>query len=128
MIQINLPPPISTNNLYANVRGKGRVKSQRYNTWEWHATAALQPQKPLPKPNGPVRILYLVGEVGVSPIIDGDNCLKCLTDTLVKHGVIPDDNRATVRAIGMEWIKGKEGVTACISEVPVSIPFEGVIS
>ena len=121
MITINLPRPISTNKLFKNKR-EGRACTEEYNTWKWHAKAMLQKQKPLPKPNGPVCITFAVGEVGISSRMDGDNCLKCLQDALVDAGVIPDDNRKTVRGVGMHWVEGKEGVTAYISAA--SAPFE----
>lgn len=110
-MKIEFPRPISTNSLYANVRGKGRVKSKDYNTWIWHVTAKLQKQKPLPKFTEPVRITLAVGTVGVSPNMDGDNCVKAVFDQLVAHGVIPDDNRKWVRGHGVEWVEGKEGMT-----------------
>lgn len=112
---LELPRPISLNNMFANVKGRGRVKTKRYNTWTHHAAAMLGDQKPLPRANGPVRILLAVGEVGVSPLLDGDNCLKPILDALVNAGVIPDDNRKVVRGVGMEWVPGKDGVTAHIT-------------
>lgn len=109
-IKIDLPKPISTNRLFKNKR-QGRSCTEEYNAWKWHAKAMLMEQRP-PKAQGPVRILYAVGENGLRFDMDGDNCLKCLTDALVDHGVIPDDKREHVRGVGMEWVKGKEGVTA----------------
>lgn len=114
MHKIDLPRPISVNNLHANVEGKGRISSERYNTWKWQALAMLQKQKPLPQFTEPVRILYAVGEVGVSANFDLGNAEKALTDALVEHGVIPDDRRKYVRGISLEWIESKDGVTAYI--------------
>ena len=114
MIKIDLPKPISTNRLFKNKRS-GRACTEAYNTWRWHASAMLQDQKPLPKPNGPVRIMFAVGEVGLRADMDGDNCLKCLLDALVDGGVLSDDNRKIVRGVGMEWVEGKEGATAHIT-------------
>lgn len=112
---LELPRPISLNNMFANVKGRGRVKTKRYNTWTHHAAAMLNDQKPLPRANGPVRIVFAVGEVGVSAAMDGDNTLKGCIDALVEAGVLPDDNRKTVRGVGMEWVPGKDGVTAHIT-------------
>lgn len=113
-ITVNLPKPISTNRLFKNKRS-GRVCTEEYNTWKWHAKAMLQKQKPFPKIEGPVRILFAVGEVGLRSTMDWDNCIKCLQDALVDAGIIPDDNRSVVRSGGVEWVEGKEGVTAYIS-------------
>lgn len=123
MISIDLPKPLSTNNLYANVRGKGRVKSKAYCTWQWHAKAAIQSQKPFARPNGPVRLLFAVGELGLRKDMDGDNCLKCLIDALVDAQIIPDDKREHVRSVGMEWVPGKEGATAYIAPAEALSPF-----
>lgn len=119
MITLNLPKPISTNRLFKNKR-RGRACTEAYNTWKWHARAMLQDQKPIAKPNGPVRISFAVGEVGLRADMDGDNCLKCLIDALVDAQVIPDDNRSILRGVGMEWVEGKEGATAYITSAEVA--------
>ncbi len=122
MISIDLPKPISTNRLFKN-KARGRACTEAYNTWKWHALAAIQGQKPIAKPNGPVRLLFAVGEVGLRSDMDGDNCLKCLIDALVDAQIIPDDNRQTVRGVGMEWVPGKEGATAYIAAAESLSPF-----
>lgn len=114
MIIVHLPTPISTNALFANVRGRGRVKTARYCAWQKKATAMIWEQQPLPRFDGPVEIMFLIGEVGTRSSMDGDNCLKCLLDALVYGGVLADDNRKIVRAVGMQWVKGKSGTTASI--------------
>lgn len=119
MIQIELPKPISTNRLFKN-KAKGRACTEAYYTWKWHALAMIQAQKPIQKPNGPVRILYAVGETGLRSNMDGDNCLKCLTDALVDNDILPDDDRSVIRGVGMEWVEGKEGVTAYIAPADAS--------
>lgn len=128
LIKIDLPKPLSTNRLFKN-KAKGRACTEAYNAWKWHALAAIQAQKPIAKPTGPVRIFYEVGEVGVSAKMDGDNCFKCLTDALVDNGILPDDSREFIRSVGMEWVLGKEGVTAHISPADlVEIPIRGIIT
>lgn len=111
---IRLPRPISTNNLFANVRGKGRVRSERYNQWKWHAVAMLAEQKPLPRHTGPVAIRFEIGEEGVSHAMDADNCLKAYLDCLTDAGVIEGDSRKHVRRIFVEWVPGREG---CLCDV-----------
>ena len=55
-----LPPPISTNGLFANVAGRGRVVTKEYKTWKAAAANTLLTQKPLPAFVGPVTVT-LVG-------------------------------------------------------------------
>lgn len=113
MITIDLPKPLSTNRLFKNKR-RGRACTEAYNTWKWHAKAMIQGQKPLPKIDYPVRLLFTVGEIGLRANMDGDNCIKCLQDALVDNGILDDDNRKIVRGVGMEWIEGREGASAHI--------------
>lgn len=129
MIKINLPKPISTNRLYKNKRA-GRACTEEYNTWKWHAKAMIQDQKPIQKPNGPVRVLYAVGEVGLRKDMDWDNCVKCLQDALVDNGILADDNRNIIRSGGVEWVEGKEGATAYIMPADHTglVEFRGPIS
>lgn len=129
MLLLHLPKPISTNRLFINKRA-GRACTNEYNTWKWHARALLQQQKPFAKPNGPVRILFAVGEIGLRKDMDGDNCLKCLLDALVENDVLTDDKRTHVRGVGMEWVEGKEGATAHINsaDLPAFIEVEGQVA
>lgn len=115
MIEINLPKPLSTNSLFKNKRA-GRACTAAYNTWKWHARAMIADQCPS-RPNGPVRLKFIVGELGLRDSMGGDNCIKCLQDALVDNGIIQDDNRTIVRAIGMEWLPGMEGAKAIIEPI-----------
>lgn len=108
---IKLPRPISVNSIYANVTGKGRVKSAKYNTWMRHVDALMWEQR-CPRYIGPVRLHFRVGEVGASPKMDGDNTLKAYIDALVKYDIIEEDNRKIVRAISMEWVPELDGAEA----------------
>lgn len=110
MTTINLPRPISVNNLFANVRGKGRVSSGRYQTWKWQAAAMLQDQKPLQKHTGAVNLFIRVGEIGTNARLDLDNCAKAVIDCLVSHGIIEGDSRRFVREINLAWVMHLDGV------------------
>ena len=112
--EIRLPRPISVNNLYANVAGRGRVNSGTYNAWKWQAKALISEQKPLPSFPGPVSVSLAIGEQGVGRI-DTDNCGKAYLDALVDAGVITDDNRRIVRRLAVEWRPG-EGCLATVEE------------
>ena len=113
-MKVELPKPISANRLFKN-KARGRGRTEAYNTWRWQAKAMIQDQKPICKPNGPVRVFFAIGEKGLRKDSDGDNLLKCLLDALVENGILTDDNRQFVRGVGMEWVEGKEGATAHIT-------------
>lgn len=87
MIELNLPTSPSTNNLFATVAGRRRVKSQRYRTWL--NAAGWDVKEAAPEP--------IRGEVDVSITFDRadrkdiDNGVKAILDLLVEHGLIDDD-------------------------------------
>ena len=84
-----LPLPPSANRLFANVPGKGRVKTRAYKNWRKAAILTIFAQ---------VRAdLRIGGPVGLSICVptgmrgDLDNRLKCLIDALVAANRIDDD-------------------------------------
>lgn len=85
-----IPVPPSTNALYTNVPGKGRVKTARYKTWiteaGWAAKVSAGPGN-LPSFRGAVAVAI---EVPRSSRIDLDN-IKAVPDLLVSLGIIADD-------------------------------------
>lgn len=96
ILDLPSPPPLSA--LYRNARGPGRVKTRRYEDWQleagWELVAQLDP------PDDPDRIVghYVLTIAMQRPDKrrrDLDNCIKALSDLLVKHGVIEDDSFAT---------------------------------
>jgi Holliday junction resolvase RusA-like endonuclease len=100
-----LPP--STNNLYFNIAGKGRVKTRQYNDWITQCGLLLKNQI-----TG-----RLMGRVDITikledrhPQRDCDNAAKPICDLLVKMGAIHDDRSKFVRSVKTEWapIKGVE--------------------
>lgn len=86
-LSLTLPP--STNALYANVRGKGRVKTKRYREWIEAAGWELASQRPGRVP-GWYRLTVLIP---AKASLDADN-LKALSDLLKRHNVIDDDGLA----------------------------------
>lgn len=114
-----LPPPISTNGLFANVAGRGRVVTADYKAWKRKAADSLMVQKPLPHFVGPVTITLFVGEVGVGDM-DSDNTAKAYLDALVKAKIIRDDKRSVVRSSRAVWVPGIRG---CLAEIlPAKAP------
>ena len=86
MITLTLPRPPSVNALFRNIRGKGRVKTERYRTWLRAAMNEILAQKPQGI-EGP----YVV-EIRVDKgRADLDNLAKGPLDLLVKCGVTEDD-------------------------------------
>lgn len=104
MTTINLKAiPPSTNHLYANVPGKGRVKSDRYRTWCQASGWDLKLQRP-GRIEGEVELI--IDMERTSSLSDISNRIKALEDLLVEHGVIEDDRHVVKVTIGWAPIKG----------------------
>lgn len=84
---LTLPVAPSTNHLFFNVPGRGRIKSTEYNRWFCDAGVMLKAQNPEHVP-GAVEITIRIPEKTRG---DLDNRIKGPLDLLVKHGVIDDD-------------------------------------
>lgn len=93
-----LPP--STNNLYWNVKGTGRVRTRQYNDWITQCGLLLKTQV-TGRLTGRVDILIKAEDK--HPRRDCDNLGKPLCDLLVKVGAIQDDNSKFVRSVKTEW-------------------------
>lgn len=97
-LAFTLPLPPSTNNLYVNVRGQGRVPSKQYTAWQ--KAAAMQVPKDchlLPS----TFAVELAIEAGRDWNWRGDiaNREKAVIDLLVKRGVLLDDNSKYLREL-----------------------------
>lgn len=116
-VVIQLPFPVSTNALYTNVRGRGRVKTARHNTWRRAAGWDLEQQKP-PTVEGPVALDIEYGRPrnrdGSKSKVKRDlsNLIKCVEDLLVAHGVIEDDS--LVHDLHVSWADDVEGARVSI--------------
>ena len=95
MIALTLPLPPSVNELYFNMKGKGRVKTRAYRSYMRSAGWVLMGQRP-GSIEGPVQIKI---SLPASNRKDPDNCAKALLDLLVAHRVIADDNPKIVREV-----------------------------
>ena len=99
MIVLDLPMPPSTNGLYRNVPGRGRVKTQRLNTWLRAAGHDINRQP----------CQRIIGDYSLGIYInppdrrrrDIDNHIKAISDLLVEHRLVDDDSLA--RSIRAEW-------------------------
>lgn len=95
-----IPPPPSVNSLYRNVPGKGRVKTERYKTWQRAALNELVAQRARHFDQPCIVNLSLPeNQRG-----DIDNRLKPVLDLLKAAGVLTDDSKAYVRAVSAAWV------------------------
>jgi Holliday junction resolvase RusA-like endonuclease len=92
-LKLILPLPPSVNALFANVRGKGRVRTTAYLRWANHAQSSLWMQKPaggFPLFDGPFNVQITVPLKARS---DVDNLIKPIPDFLKTPGGIVRDDR-----------------------------------
>lgn len=92
--------PPSTNNLYANVQGRGRVKTTKYRDWLMAAGLLLRRQG-IQRMTGRVDVVISLEDR--HPTRDCDNTIKPVGDLLVAVGVLQDDRAKWVRSIKAEW-------------------------
>jgi Holliday junction resolvase RusA-like endonuclease len=109
---LSLPFPPSTNNLFVNVPGRGRVTSPRYATWKTDAALRLLVQRPH-RVSGPFEI-----EIAISRPDrrrrDLDGLAKPILDALVQNGVVDDDHLC--QRLTMEWAPTGEGVLVVLTK------------
>lgn len=87
-VTLEIPCPPSVNEMFRNVRGKGRVKTRAYVDWLGYAGWELRRQRPASVPG---RVLILLSVERGSATADIDNRVKAIFDLLVTHGAIEDD-------------------------------------
>ena len=97
-IYLTEPPP-SVNRMFANVPGKGRVKTRAYSAWRKTAMAEVMIQRPQ-KFLGRVDVTLRLPETVRG---DGDNRLKATLDLIKIMRVIEDDSRLFVRKSSVEF-------------------------
>lgn len=89
MFHVELPTPISANALFANVPGRGRVKTKAYENWQNVAAqmivATVRADRRI---GGAVSVLI---ELPTACRLDIDNAVKPILDALVRSQRIDDD-------------------------------------
>jgi crossover junction endodeoxyribonuclease RusA len=88
---LKIPPPPSVNALFANVAGKGRVRSGRYRQWATSAGWMLQSQRALWPTIAAGQPYSVALRLPVDYRSDIDNAAKGPIDLLVSLGIVPDD-------------------------------------
>ena len=104
-ITFTMPVPPSVNQMFRNVRGKGRVKTGHYEQWRGHARTSLRLQNIQPISG---RVLVLFGVERQSEIADIDNRIKAMLDAIVAAKIIGDDNQVT--AFAAAWLPPANGL------------------
>ena len=98
MVSVVLPIPPSTNNLYWNVRGKGRVKTDEYRSWIHVAGPMLQGLLVPPRPVS-IRLTVHAGTGWRDGVNDLTNVVKPVEDLLVSNGYLENDDCRYVREV-----------------------------
>ena len=113
-VQVLLPYPPTANNLFLNMRGRGRVKSPQYRTWIGLATVKAYQQK-IQKTPGKVRVSYLVARPDKRRR-DISNLVKPIEDLLVSVGAIDDDSKIQSFEIAWDETGSFSGVLVKVTE------------
>jgi Holliday junction resolvase RusA-like endonuclease len=116
--EIYLPFPPSVNGMYANVPGKGRVKSERLRSWEQIAGYDINRQKPK-RIKGPVELSIYLQEPDTARKKDCSNFIKAVEDLLVSRKIIEADDSKIVRKVSACWSPDTRGCRVSIRPAPV---------
>jgi Holliday junction resolvase RusA-like endonuclease len=100
-LDLTLPP--SVNRCFANVAGKGRVRTSIYRRWQKAALAEIQAHARGITVRGTFRISIAASDQGLSRERDADNLAKAIADVLTKAGIIADDCHRHMRSIALAW-------------------------
>ncbi|HEU5019659.1 MAG TPA: RusA family crossover junction endodeoxyribonuclease [Pseudolabrys sp.] len=100
-----MPIPPSVNQMFRNVRGKGRVKTGHYEAWSAAAATSMRLQQVQPV-TGPVLVIFGVERHSLAA--DIDNRIKAMLDAIVKAKIIRDDSDVT--AFAAAWLPSANGL------------------
>lgn len=90
--------PPSTNSLFANVAGRGRVRTKRYKEWAAAAGWDCNGKGSIP---GPFSIAIIISRKHRRSNADLDNRIKALLDLIVDHKIVEDDKLC--ERLQIEW-------------------------
>ena len=100
IILTGLALPPSVNQLFANVAGKGRVRTERYRAWAQVAGWQIKAQRPQ-RLRGPVDITLTFEQRRTRA--DIDNLAKAPIDLLVSLALIEADDAHILRRLVLQW-------------------------
>lgn len=107
-VAFTMPLPPSTNKLFRNVPGRGRVKTAEYLDFTQIGVVAIRNQR-VPAVPGRVVVVYGFERLGRNAFdADVTNRVKAIEDTIVKAGVIEDDS--LVVATALSWLPRANGL------------------
>lgn len=112
-ISFTMPMPPSVNQLFKNLPGKGRVKTDQYFDWRAFAVTAIRRQG-VGGMTGRVIIIFGVERLSLSA--DVDNRIKAMLDAMVEAKVLEDDRFVTAFAVA--WLPSANGL-AHVQVLPV---------
>jgi Holliday junction resolvase RusA-like endonuclease len=109
-----LPIPPTTNSLFANVKGVGRVRTKKYRSWCEMAGADLFTQKVSGTAPVPCCVsIIVVGGKGFNENRDLDNCAKGVLDLLVSQGILEGDSVKHVTTLMLHYTRGGYDAPRC---------------
>lgn len=108
-VAFTLPTPPSTNALFKNVPGKGRVRTGKYDDFIRHAVTSIRSQCVRPVQGN---VLAVFGIERPNSTSDLDNRLKGLIDAIVKASVLEDDRFIT--GLAVSWLPPANGLAHVI--------------
>lgn len=114
-VRLTLSWPPSTNNLFLNVNGRGRVPTSEYKAWQRTAGWELQAQRPR-KFTVPVEVVVEL-HPPTRRAFDADGKLKAPIDLLVTHQVIADDSIKYVRSVTAKIVEAGAPCTVIVRPI-----------
>lgn len=97
--RLSIPFPIPLSSCFINV-GRTRTKSKRYRSYEKTVAIVLAGSRQM-KPPYHIDIAFCAPDRRKR---DADNLFKCLFDTLVKNGILEDDNNQCIHSATWCWV------------------------
>lgn len=102
-MEMMLPWPPSVNQCFANVPGKGRVKTKAYKDWRYQAGWLIKISMAKAPKMGRYSVKIEATRQGKRRR-DIDNFIKPIVDALVESGVVPDD--CQMQHCQATWVAG----------------------
>jgi len=109
-VELELPLPISTNELWRPAGGK-MIKTARYETWFRDAGNMINQQRAM-KISGPYAMTLVINRRRTG--IDLDNAVKAASDALQENGVIENDRLA--QRITLSWSDDVAGMRVTVEK------------